>query len=67
MKFKKQQFQLRMQDKFIDYLRLDFADGTTEYKMMISLMLNIKLQWVVAVVILENLIVIFTTPGLSKV
>ena len=47
--------------------RVDRADGTMEYKMMISLMLNIKLQWVVAVVILENLFVIFTIPGLSKV
>ena len=36
--------------------------------MMISLMLNIKLQWVVAVVILENIFfVISTIPGLSKV
>ena len=56
-----------MQDKFIDDLRLDCPDGTTEYKMMISLMLNIKLQWVVAVVLLEILSIIFTTPGLSKV
>ena len=47
--------------------RLDCADGTMEYKMMISLMLNIQLQWAVAVVILENLFVIFTIPGLSKV
>ena len=40
--------------------RLDCADGTMEYKMMISLMLNIKLQCVVAVVLYENLLVIFT-------
>ena len=56
-----------MQDKFIDDLRLDCADGTTEYKMMISLMLNIKLQWVVAVVLSENLSIIFTIPGLGNV
>ena len=47
--------------------RLDCADGTMEYKMMISLMLNIKLQWVVAVVLSENLSVIFTIPGLGNV
>ena len=40
--------------------RVDRADGTMEYKMMISLMLNIKLQCVVAGVLLENLLVIFT-------
>ena len=56
-----------MQDKFIDDLRLECADGTMEFKMMISLMLNIKLQWVVAVVLSENLSVIFTIPGLGNV
>ena len=40
--------------------RVDRADGTMKYKMMISLMLNIKLQCVVAVVLYENLLVIFT-------
>ena len=47
--------------------RLDCAYDTMEYKMMISLMLNIKLQWAVAFVLLENLSVIFTIPDLSTV
>ena len=46
--------------------RVDCADATMAYKMIISLMLNIKLQWVVAVVLLENLSVSFTIPGLGK-
>ena len=46
--------------------RVDCADSTMAYKMMISLMLNIKLQWVVDVVHLENLSVTFTFPGLGK-
>ena len=46
--------------------RVDCADATMAYKMIIFLILKIKLQWVVAVVLLENLSVTFTIPGLGK-
>ena len=46
--------------------RVNCADGTKTCEMMISLMLNIKLQRVVADVLLEDLSVTFTIPGLVK-